>query len=132
VVQSVDETVDVAGNRVWMSVTKMPLRGDAGELIGLVSTTGDITARKQAEEQLAAYAEALREKNAQLEAALATARELQHALLPQHYPRFPSPGLPGASALRFHHFFRASSGVGGDFFDVSQVSDSLAAYSFAT
>jgi len=41
VVQSVDETVDVVGNKVWMSVTKMPLRDDNGELIGLVSTTRD-------------------------------------------------------------------------------------------
>src|SRR6516162_1881593 len=55
-VESVDETVDRAGNRVWMSVTKMPLRDDKGELIGLVSTTHDITARKQAEEQFAAAA----------------------------------------------------------------------------
>jgi len=46
--------------------------------------------------------------------------------LPQHYPRFPSCASPGASALRFHHFFRSSSGVGGDFFDVFQISDSLA------
>src|SRR6516164_1768785 len=126
VVQSVDETVDVAGNRVWMSVTKMPLRDDKGELVGLVSTTHDITARKQAEEQLAAYAEALREKNTQLEADLETARELQHALLPQHYPRFPSSALLESSALRFHHFFRSSSGVGGDFFHVFQISDSIA------
>jgi sigma-B regulation protein RsbU (phosphoserine phosphatase) len=126
VVQSVDETVDRAGNRVWMSVTKMPLRDDAGELTGLVSTTRDITARKRAEEQLATYAEALREKNAQLEEDLATARELQNALLPQQYPRFPSCASPGASALRFHHFFRSSSGVGGDFFDVFQLSDSMA------
>jgi phosphoserine phosphatase RsbU/P len=125
-VESVDETVDGAGNRVWMAVTKMPLRDDAGALMGLVSTTRDITARKAAEEQLAAYAEALREKHAQLEADLAMARELQHALLPQQYPRFPSSAPPGASALRFHHFFRASSGVGGDFFDVFQVSDSMA------
>src|SRR3982074_2408533 len=42
--QSVDESVDAAGNRVWMSVTKMPWREDAGELVGLVSTTRDITA----------------------------------------------------------------------------------------
>jgi sigma-B regulation protein RsbU (phosphoserine phosphatase) len=125
-VQSVDESVDFAGNRVWMSVTKMPLRDDAGELIGLVSTTRDITARKQAEEQLATYAEALREKNTQLEADLETARELQHALLPQHYPRFPSSALLESSALRFHHFFRSSSGVGGDFFHVFQISDSIA------
>ena len=73
-VESVDETLDGAGNRVWMAVTKMPLRDDAGALMGLVSTTRDITARKAAEEQLAAYAEALREKNAQLEADLAIAR----------------------------------------------------------
>ena|ERR1700726_3329904 len=50
--------------------------------------------------------------------ALETARELQNALLPQQYPRFPSSALPEASALRFHHFFRPSSPVGGDFFQV--------------
>jgi sigma-B regulation protein RsbU (phosphoserine phosphatase) len=126
VVQCVDETVDRAGNTVWMSVTKMPLRDDTGELIGLVSTTRDITARKHAEEQLAQYAEELREKNTQLEEDLETARELQNALLPQQYPRFPSSASPEASALRFHHFFRSSSGVGGDFFDVFQLSDSVA------
>jgi sigma-B regulation protein RsbU (phosphoserine phosphatase) len=126
VVRSVDETVDSAGNKVWMSVTKIPLRDEKGELIGLVSTTRDITARKNAEEQLAKYAEELREKNAQLEEDLETARELQNALLPQQYPRFPSSASPEASALRFHHFFRSCSGVGGDFFHIFQISDSIA------
>jgi len=126
VVRSVDEAVDRAGNRVWMSVTKMSLRDEKGELIGLVSTTRDITARKNAEEQLAKYAEELRAKNAELQEDLATARELQNALLPQQYPLFPSSALPAASALGFHHFFRPSSGVGGDFFYVFQISDSVA------
>jgi sigma-B regulation protein RsbU (phosphoserine phosphatase) len=126
VVQSVDESIDHSGNSVWMSVTKMSLRDDKGELMGVVSTTRDITARKKAEEQLAKYAEELREKNAQLEQDLETARELQNALLPQQYPRFPSSALPEASALRFHHFFRPSSSVGGDFFQVFQLSDSAA------
>src|SRR6516164_7033108 len=126
VVQSVDESIDCAGNKVWMSVTKMALRDEKEELIGLVSTTRDITARKNAEEQLAKYAEELREKNAQLEEDLQTARELQNALLPQQYPLFPSSALPAASALGFHHFFRPSSGVGGDFFYVFQLSDSVA------
>jgi len=126
VVQSVDQAVDRAGNQVWIAVTKMSLRDEKGELIGLVSTTRDITARKNAEEQLARYAEELREKNAQLEEDLQTARELQHALLPQQYPMFPISASPGASALRFHHFFRPSSGVGGDFFHVFQLSDSVA------
>ena len=95
VVQSVDQAVDRAGNKVWIAVTKMSLRDEKGELIGLVSTTRDITARKNAEEQLARYAEELREKNAQLEEDLQTARELQHALLPQQYPIFPISASPG-------------------------------------
>jgi hypothetical protein len=53
VVQSVAESIDPSGNKVRMSVTKMSLRDDKGELMGLVSTTRDITARKKAEEQLA-------------------------------------------------------------------------------
>jgi len=125
-VRSVDEAIDSAGNKIWLSVTKMPLRDDKGELIGLVSTTHDITARKNAEEQLAKYAEELREKNALLEKDLETARELQNALLPQQYPRFPSSASPEASALRFHHFYRPCSTVGGDFFQVFQISDSVA------
>ncbi|HEY5742866.1 MAG TPA: PAS domain-containing protein, partial [Terrimicrobiaceae bacterium] len=39
IVRCVDEAVDSAGNRVWMSVTKMPLYDDEGQLLGLVSTT---------------------------------------------------------------------------------------------
>jgi phosphoserine phosphatase RsbU/P len=126
VVQSVDESIDRCGNKVWMAVTKMSLRDDKGELMGLVSTTRDITARKKAEEQLAKYAEELREKNAQLEADLEIARELQNALLPQQFPRFPSFASPEESALQFHHFFSPSSAVGGDFFQVFQISDSVA------
>jgi phosphoserine phosphatase RsbU/P len=126
VVQSVDEAIDHSGNKVWMSVTKMSLRDDKGELMGLVSTTRDITARKNAEEQLAKYAEELREKNAQLEADLEIARELQNALLPQQFPCFPSLASTEESALRFHHFFSPSLAVGGDFFQVFQISDSVA------
>ena len=115
-VRCVDPSVDSAGNRVWMSVNKMPLRDEDGRLIGLVSATHDITARKEAEEQLARYAEKLREKNAQLEEDLETARELQNALLPQQYPNFPSSASSETSALRFHHFFRSCSGIAGRFF----------------
>jgi sigma-B regulation protein RsbU (phosphoserine phosphatase) len=126
IVRCIDEAIDSLGNKHWMSVTKMPLYDDEGALLGLVSTTRDITARKAAEEQLAKYAEELREKNAQLEEDLDTARELQSALLPQHYPRFPSFASPETSALRFQHFFRSCSGVAGDFFHIFQISDSVA------
>jgi phosphoserine phosphatase RsbU/P len=126
VVRSADEAIDSAGNKIWLSIAKVPLRDDKGELIGLVSTTHDITARKKVEEQLARFAAELGEKNALLEEDLATARELQNALLPQQYPRFPSSASPEASALRFHHFFRPCSAVGGDFFQILQISDSVA------
>jgi sigma-B regulation protein RsbU (phosphoserine phosphatase) len=126
VVRSADEAIDTAGNKIWLSVTKVPLYDDQGELIGLVSTTHDITAGKKAEEQLAGYAAELREKNALLEEDLETARELQNSLLPQQYPRFPSSASPEASALRFRHFFRPCSAVGGDFFQILQISDSVA------
>jgi phosphoserine phosphatase RsbU/P len=126
IVRCIDEAVDSVGNKHWMSVTKMPLYDDQGDLLGLVSTTRDITARKTAEEQLAKYAQELREKNAQLEEDLETARELQSALMPQQYPRFPSSASPETSALRFQHFFRSCSGVAGDFFHIFQISDSVA------
>jgi sigma-B regulation protein RsbU (phosphoserine phosphatase) len=57
---------------------------------------------------------------------LEIARELQNALLPQQFPRFPSFASPEESALQFHHFFSPSSAVGGDFFQVFQISDSVA------
>jgi hypothetical protein len=69
VVQPVDETVDCAGNSIWMSVTKMPLRDDKGELIAVVSRTRGNTARKHAEE--------LREKDAPLEDDLPAARQVR-------------------------------------------------------
>jgi sigma-B regulation protein RsbU (phosphoserine phosphatase) len=126
IVRCVDEAIDSLGNKVWMSVTKMPLYDDDGELLGLVSATRDITARKHAEEQLAKYAQELRVKNEQLEDDLETARELQSALLPQQYPRFPSSASAEASAVRFEHFFRSSLAIGGDFFHVFQISDCVA------
>ena len=126
IVRCVDEAVDSGGKRVWMSVTKMPLYDEQGQLLGLVSATRDVTARRIAEEQLAKLARELQEKNTQLEDDLETARELQSALLPQQYPTFPSSASHEASALRFRHFFRPSSSVGGDFFHIFQISNSVA------
>jgi PAS domain S-box-containing protein len=40
------------GDIRWLQTTKVPLRNDAGEIVGLVGINRDITARKQAEEAL--------------------------------------------------------------------------------
>jgi sigma-B regulation protein RsbU (phosphoserine phosphatase) len=76
--------------------------------------------------QLTRYAEQLRQKNAQMEADLHMAREIQQVFLPEHYPSFP-PSVPSAqSALRFHHRYQPAAAVGGDFFTVFRVNDTAA------
>lgn len=76
--------------------------------------------------QLARYAEELRRKNAQMEADLHMAREIQQIFLPQQYPVFPPSARPDQSALRFHHLYQPAAEIGGDFFAVFPVSDTAA------
>jgi phosphoserine phosphatase RsbU/P len=77
-------------------------------------------------EQLTHYAEELRRKNAQMEADIDMAREIQQVFLPQQYPTFPPSATAEKSALRFHHLYQPAAAVGGDFFTVFPVSDSAA------
>ena len=82
--------------------------------------------RKRLEEQIARYTNELREKNAQMEADLNMAREIQQAFLPQRYPTFPRDAIEPESALHFHHRYHPTGAVGGDFFDVLPISDTEA------
>lgn len=77
-------------------------------------------------QQLSRYAEELRRKNAQMEADIHMAREIQQVFLPQQYPVFPPTSSPEKSALRFHHRYQPAAEVGGDFFAVFPISDSAA------
>jgi len=74
--------------------------------------------RRHLEEQLHRYTEELRDRNAQLEADLNMAREIQEAFLPNSYPTFPAGVAPEQSALRFAHRYLPTTTVGGDYFDV--------------
>lgn len=65
-------------------------------------------------------------KNRQIEDDLRLARELQFALLPDTYPRFPTGSSEAESALRFAHAFEPSGTIGGDFFFVRALSDETA------
>ncbi len=126
IVNKEEHEVWADGRETWVTTTKMPLRDEGGRIIGTFGLSRDITARKKAEEQLARYAEELRRRNEELEEDLSMARELQNALMPRRYPCFPHSALPGDSALRFSHFFNPSTAVSGDFFDIIELSDTMA------
>lgn len=112
--------------RRWLSTTKVPLRDSRGKIVGIVGIGRDITARKNAEEQLARYTEELREKNAEMEDDLNMAREVQQAFLPQQFPSFPRKAAPDQSALRFYSKYLPTTALGGDFFHIQPISDTRA------
>jgi serine phosphatase RsbU (regulator of sigma subunit) len=82
--------------------------------------------RRRLEERLAESTAQLRRHNAQLEADLTMAREVQQALLPQNYPAIPAGATTGHSRLGFCHRWLPSHKVAGDFFAVFPVSDTAA------
>ena len=115
-----------AGAQRWFLTTKVALRDNGGHPTGLLCIGRDITEKKLAEQQAAQFAEELRAKNQMLEEDLQMARELQQSMLPQRFPCLPRAAEENASALHFHHYYSASKSVSGDFFDVLEVSDSIA------
>ena len=106
------------GDVHWSLVTKVPLRDTQQRLIGLVGISHDITRRKKAEEEL-------RRRSAEMETDLRMARQVQEAFLNRTYPVFPRSAAPGASALRFAHRYIPTETLGGDFFDIVQLSDTV-------
>lgn len=114
------------GSSFFVQVSLAPNIKPDGDLAGFVLSSLDITNLKQAQLQLRAYADELREKNTQMQEDLNMAREVQDAFLPRDYPSFPR-ALPLAdSALRFSHLYHPSGAVGGDFFDILPLSDTQA------
>ncbi len=93
------------------------------ELIGIVLSFNDVTERKRAEAQREQYAEQLRIRNSEMEADLDMAREVQLALLPKIFPTFPGESSPEESLLKFNHFYRPSTALGGDFFHILPISN---------
>ena len=76
------------------------------------------------EQRVAERTRELREKNEELEADLALASEFQVALLPTSQREYPADADTEGRYLHFHHKYEASGAVGGDFFDIIELSDS--------
>ncbi|HVU22643.1 MAG TPA: SpoIIE family protein phosphatase [Opitutus sp.] len=100
----------------WALTTKVPLHDIHGEIAGIVGISHDITQRKLMEQEL-------QRRTDEMETDLLMARQVQEAFLPRVTPVFPR-GVPeDASALRFAHHYAPAATLGGDFFDVVQLSD---------
>lgn len=100
----------------WSLVTKVPLHDIRGKLAGLVGISHDITRRKRAEEEV-------HRRTAEMEADVQMARQVQESFFSRAYPVFPRGVSPTASVLRFAHRYVAAATLGGDFFDIIQLSD---------
>ena len=120
----VERLVYPSGRVTWDYTTKLPLKNAAGEVIGIFGVNKDFTAIKRMEDALEEERNRLRltsadlaKKNAQLEADLRMAREVQLALLPREYPTLNNDEVAGHSPFSFAHYYRPAAAVGGDFFD---------------
>jgi sigma-B regulation protein RsbU (phosphoserine phosphatase) len=100
--------------------TKVPLRDLRDNIVGVVGISHDITERKRTEQEL-------QRRTAEMEADLRMARQIQESFFPQVYPVFPRGVPPNASALRFAHRYVPAATLGGDFFDIIQLSDNRCA-----
>jgi phosphoserine phosphatase RsbU/P len=123
-VGKIERLVHPDGRVTWDYSSKLPLTNSKGEIIGICGINRDFTAVKQMEDALEEERNRLRittaeleTKNAQLEADLRTAREIQLALLPREYPTLKGYDLSGHPPFTFAHYYRPAAAVGGDFFD---------------
>ena len=130
-VGKVERLVYPSGRVTWDYTTKLPLKNAAGEVIGIFGVNKDFTAIKRMEDALEEERNRLRltsadlaQKNAQLEADLRMAREVQLALLPREYPTLNTYEVSGHSPFSFAHYYRPAAAVGGDFFDFFPLSQS--------
>ncbi|RUT06057.1 hypothetical protein DSM106972_032630 [Dulcicalothrix desertica PCC 7102] len=72
----VESQLQASGNRAWMETSKVPLHDAEGNIIGILSTSQDITLRKKAELALQQVNEKLEQRVEQRTAELRTAKEL--------------------------------------------------------
>jgi len=104
------------GKTRWALTTKVPLLDTEGRITGLVGISHDITERKRTEQEL-------RRRTAEMETDLQMACQLQESFFPKDYPVFPRGVPPEASQLHFAHRYIPAATLGGDFFDIIQLSD---------
>lgn len=104
------------GQTRWSLTTKVPLRDVRENIVGIVGISHDITERKHIEQEL-------QRRTDEMEADVQMARQIQESFLPRTYPVFPRGTPADASALRFAHRYIPATTLGGDFFNIVQLTD---------
>ncbi len=120
----------VSGREIDRFYDDILLVDEEGGLLGLISTDTLIKVQNALLlgniRQLEKKEREIRRKNEQIESDLRMAMELQQAMMPKTEPH--SLGVAGDTIRgpRFEHRYVAASLVGGDFFHILQLSDSVA------
>ncbi|NCA82765.1 MAG: PAS domain S-box protein [Opitutae bacterium] len=112
------------GDPFFAQASLEPNLNPDGAMTGIVISLLDVTPQRQAQQQLELYAAQLRQKNAEMEADLRMARDLQYAFLPASYPEVKTEEPGKAGRLEFAHVYHPSGLVGGDFFSILPVAES--------
>lgn len=107
------------GGVIWLSTNKGPLISSDGSIVGTFGVSRNITTQKHYEQTLA-------EQNALMETDLRVAREIQQAFIQHDIPTFPSDSGEEDSAFQFWTYYLPSGAIGGDFFDITRLSESSA------
>jgi len=95
------------------------LQKNAVDVPSLMRALKSALTQKRLADQVASF-------DAQMKADLELAHKLQESLLPQCYPSFPPTAKIQDSALRFCHRYFWTAQLGGDFFNVQNLSDTVA------
>jgi len=87
------------GATTWVSHSKKPLRLDAGETIGLIGISRDVTEEHISKQQL-------KEQNETMRADIASAEKVKHIMTPGR--------LPSSKGIKLAYVWKPMTSVGGD------------------